>query len=108
MLQRADAAVAHGVSCAAARHAAHEPLRRMLALRECVADAAQETLRWGAAAASKCNQVVALGTLRGVVHSFGADAAELIQPLGGEVDGSGGSSSCGCRNSSWGSSEGRR
>ena len=87
MLQRADAAVAHGVSCAAARHAAHEPLRRVLALRECVADAAQEALRWGAAAASKCNQVVALGALRGVVHSFGANAAELVQPLGGEFEG---------------------
>ena len=86
MLQRADAAAAHCVSCAAARHAAHNPLRRVLALRERVAHAAQEALRWGAAA-SKCNQVVALRALRGVVNSFGAHATELVQPLGGEVDG---------------------
>ena len=31
------------------------------------------------------------GALRCVVHSFGAHAAELVEPLGGEVD-SGGSS----------------
>jgi hypothetical protein len=30
---------------------------------------------------------MAFGTLRGVVHSFGAHAAVLVKPLGGEVDG---------------------
>ena len=40
VLQRAHAGVAHGVSSAAARHAAHQPQQRLLALGEAVADAA--------------------------------------------------------------------
>jgi hypothetical protein len=30
---------------------------------------------------------VNFGALRGVVHSFGAHAVALVQPVGGEVDG---------------------
>jgi hypothetical protein len=96
LLHRAGAAVAHGVSCAALCHAAHEPLRRALALFKRVADAAHEALRWGMTTSlSKVSQSVALGALCGVVHSFGANATMFIQPLGGKVDGWGSGRSIG-------------
>ena len=86
-MQRADAAVAHGVSCAAPCHAAHQPLCRLLALRMRVADAAYNALRCSTAAfIGEGHQRVTFGALRGVVHGFGAHAAELVKPLGGDVD----------------------
>ena len=87
-MQRADAAVAHGVSCAAPCHAAHQPQRRLLALRARVADAAHDALRCStAASAGQGRQRVTFGALRGVVHGFGTPAAELVKPLRGDVDG---------------------
>ena len=87
-MQCTDAAVAHGVSCAAPCHAAHQPQRRLLALRMRVADAAHDALRCStAASAGQGRQRVTFGALRGVVHGFGAHAAELVKPLGGDDDG---------------------
>ena len=86
-MQRADAAVAHGVSCATPCHAAHQPQRRLLARRMRVADAAHDALRCStAASAGERGQRMALGALRGVVHGFGAHAAELVKPFSGDVD----------------------
>ena len=87
-MQRADAAVAHGVSCAAPCHAAHQPQRRLLALRMRVADAAHDALRCctAASAGQGCKRVT-FGALRGVVHGVGAHAAVLVKPFGGKVDG---------------------
>ena len=60
----------------------------MLALRERVAHAAHDALRCStAASAGERDPHVTFGTLRSVVHSFGAHAAELVKPLGGEADG---------------------
>ena len=63
----------------------------MLALRERVAHAAHDAPRCRcsslAASDGERDQHVTFGALRGVVHSFGAHAAELVKPLGGEVDG---------------------
>ena len=89
MLQCADAAVAHGVSCAAARRAAHEPLRRVLALDGFMADAAQEALlrmSGSAAVVREGREQVTFGALRRVVNVLGAHAAILVQPFGCNVD----------------------
>ena len=90
MLQLRDARVAHGVSCAAVGHAAPHPLQRLVTHRAsaCVTHAAYERLLcWRAAAVGQGNEGVALGTLRRVVHHLGANAAVLVLPLRGEVDG---------------------
>ena len=42
-----------------------------------------------AASVGKRNQRMALWALRGIVYSFGTNAAVLVQPLGSEVDGRG-------------------
>jgi hypothetical protein len=87
LMQRADTAVAHGVSCAAPCHAAHQPQRRLLALCARVAHAAHDALHCStAASAGEGHQRATFGALRGVVRGFGAHAAELVKPLGGDVD----------------------
>ena len=99
--KRCDASCAHGVASAASSHAAHQPIARMLPLRRPVAHAANHVvgiarlLRLRAAAADKGREGVAFRALRRVVHVLAAHAAVLVQPLGGEVDGGLGSSSCG-------------
>ena len=89
MLQLPDTRAAYRVASTAARHAATKPLRHVL-LRDsaCVAHATYERwLRWQAAAVGKGDKRMAFGTLRRVVHHLGANAAVLVKPLRGEVDG---------------------
>ena len=74
---RDNASTTHGVASAAARHAAHEPLRRVLALRAYVADAANEGGR-AVAAGRTGPERVAFGALRRVVNVLGAHAAVLV------------------------------
>ncbi len=89
--QSTRAICAHGVAPAAARLAARQPAARLPPLRRSVAHAANDVgvarlLRRRLAAAVKGRERVAFRALRRVVHVFWAHAAELIQPLGGEID----------------------
>lgn len=88
VLQRAQAAGTYGIARAASRRSALQPKRCVIARAQRVANAAHEGQRCIAAAASgNGNKRMPLRALTSVVHSFGADAAELVQPLGGEVKG---------------------
>ena len=83
-VERTRARCAHGVAPAAASHAAHQPLARMLPRRRRVAHAAHDV---SAAAATKRHERMTLRALRRVVDVLGAHAPVLVKPLRGEVDG---------------------
>ncbi len=86
MLQQGDARAAHAECSTAARHTAHKPLARVLALSKFVTNAANEVLLQIPGAIRKCNERMALWTMRRIVHIFGANGLMFIDPIGGKID----------------------